>query len=100
MYRNLVDHEGNHFDTLKELCSHWEVNPKTFLKRKERGWNLKECLVGREPIKCPDGLEFKTWSEVAEHYCVDRSTLRRRMSRGMSLEQALTRKRRIRNQHT
>lgn len=100
MLRNLVDHEGNHFDTLRELCNHWEVNPKVFSKRKERGWSLKECLEGREPIKCPDGSEFKTWREVAKHYCIDRSTLRRRLSRGMSLEQALTTKRWTRSQRT
>ena len=43
-----VDHLGNEFKSISEMCRHYGVLKNTFSTRLSRGWSIKESLTGKE----------------------------------------------------
>ena len=90
-----VDHEGNQFNSLQEMCDHWGIKKSTFLNRRQHNWSIKECLTGRPSIsqngKIKDhlGNEFNSATEMIKHYNVKPNTGLARLKRGWSIEEAV-----------
>lgn len=40
----IQDHEGRWFATITDACEYHGVSYQTFMTRKNRGWNLKDCF--------------------------------------------------------
>lgn len=46
--KSAVDHQGNKFKSISEMCRHYGVLKNTFSTRLSRGWSIKESLTGKE----------------------------------------------------
>ena len=92
-----VDHEGNQFDSMQEMCDHWNIKKSTFMDRRQRGWTLKECLEGRSSrigrngkIKDHKGKTFLSEKAMCEAYGINYSSYLSQKKRGVSLKECLT----------
>lgn len=92
-----IDHEGNKFRSVYQMCKAWGVNPSLYTYRRDRGMSLEEALTtpsrrSGSSKPCVDhlGNEYpnvtamcKAWGTTDGHY-------RRALARGLSLEEILT----------
>lgn len=39
------DHLGNRYDTLEEMCNHYNIRVQTYINRRNRGWSLEGALT-------------------------------------------------------
>lgn len=92
-----VDHEGNQFDSMQEMCDHWNIKKSTFMDRRQRGWSLKECLEGRSSrigrngkIKDHKGKTYLSEKAMCEAYGINYSSYISQKKRGVSLKECLT----------
>ena len=92
-----VDHEGNQFNSMQEMCDHWNIKKSTFMDRRQRGWTLKECLKGRSSRisrngKTKDHLGNVYLSEKAmcDAYGINYSSYCAQKRRGIPLKECLT----------
>jgi hypothetical protein len=85
----ITDHLGNKFHTKSEMCRYWKVDLTLFVKRAERGYSLKECLVGRK-IKDHLGNEFNDLKEMCDYWGIEVRQFKSRRNQKKSLEQCLT----------
>ena len=88
----ITDHLGNTFKSAAEMCRYWNVVPNTFYGRIERGYSIKDALLGisRYEVKDHLGNSFATQKEMLEKYGINAKTFRDRLIYGWSLEEALT----------
>jgi len=42
-----MDHEGNQYDSIKDMCDYWDVNRDTYSDRIRKGWSVEEALTQR-----------------------------------------------------
>ena len=40
-----IDHKGNKFNTLKEMCAYWNIGVTTYQHRRNRGWSMEKSLA-------------------------------------------------------
>lgn len=90
-----LDHLGNEFDSIKNMCIHWGIPSHTFQYRINKGWSLKDALTTpiRETSKvCYDhnNNKFKSMSDMCIHWGIPIRTFCHRINQGWSLEDALT----------
>ena len=95
----VMDHEGNVFSSIAEMCRHWGVGVNTYNHRmKVKGFSLEEALT--TPVK---RLEFKDHLDSypptsifdksifdKDYYCYNSTIHKSRRKRGWSLEKILT----------
>lgn len=43
--KNVTDHLGNQFTSIKKMCEYYNINYKTYMSRILRGWILEEALT-------------------------------------------------------
>lgn len=88
--RNVVDHKGNVYNNVLEMCNVYNLKKVTFYHRKKSGWSLEECLLGRESyIEDHEGNRFSTLKDMCKHYGVYYSVYADRLKRGFTVEEAL-----------
>lgn len=98
-----VDHLGQEFISISEMCRHWGLSEKVYWSRKRLlKWPLDKILTTpvREPsdaanaIRIQDHLggEFTSISEMCRHWGIGLSTYRERRKRGWDVERSLTAK--------
>lgn len=93
-----IDHLGNEYDSIKEMCAAYGINHKVYWARIKQGWSLKDALteekseVGFNGIRCADhlGRKYCSISEMCRAYGADRSVYQRRIDKGWSIKDALT----------
>lgn len=103
LYPNIIgiprctDHKGNAYSSITEMCAAYHVNTFTYYQRRHRGWNLQECLEGRNSAmyaakKCEDhtGKQYESIKAMCDAYGIYTSLFYKRLSRGYTLEEALT----------
>lgn len=56
--REVYDHLGNRFASIRRLCLHYNIPVSRFKRRMERGWSLQKALC--TPLKWDDGRGVKT----------------------------------------
>lgn len=84
-----VDHLGNRFVSIKEMCRSYGIDCNTFQLRRKRGKSLEEALttpihkVSRTPVRLESGEIFRSMTEFCIQYGLSRSRVvdLRRMGR-------------------
>ena len=88
----VTDHLGNIYINQAAMCKHYGITNSNFCKRRNRGWTLKECLIGKPNTSaCVDhlGNEYKNEQEMCRAYNVERTTFEYRKGKGYSLAECL-----------
>ena len=95
-----VDHEGNQFNSLQEMCDHWGIKKSTFMDRRQHGWSLEECLAGRNSrigrngkTQDHNGAIYLSEKAMCDAYGINYSSFRSQRRRGITLKECLTPKR-------
>lgn len=94
---SVMDHKGNTFPTMKEMCSSYGVSVGTYKYRLKQGWDLEAALTkpsgsGIPPKKVVDhnGTQFDSVTEMCNTYGLRVATYKYRLNHGCDMEQALT----------
>ena len=91
-----MDHVGNKFNTIIEMCSYWGISPTTYYNGIKRGLKLEQILtIKAKHSKCIDCYDhknnkFNSINEMCRYWGVPISAYRHRIASGMSLKDALT----------
>ena len=88
---NAVDHKGNTYKNVLEMCNAYNLKQVTFYHRKKLGWSLEECLLGRESyVEDHEGNRFTNLKEMCEHWGISYDAYIHRIKVGWSQYDALT----------
>lgn len=98
---SVVDHLGNPFRSIVEMCKHYNVHPNTYASRIKKGCTKKEALTGpsynynrkaRSGKSVTDhlGNQFASITEMCKYHNIGYYTYEQRIRRGHTLEEALT----------
>jgi hypothetical protein len=90
-----VDHLGNRYNTVEEMCTHYDIPVSIFQIRIREKWNLERALttpVPRAEVKYVDHLGNKFYSlpELCAYYHITPTTYKHREESGWSIEKILT----------
>lgn len=95
----IIDHLGNEFKTVKEMCKHWKISTSAYYDRKLKGLSLEQCLSTKH-ISCSAnividhlGNEFKSITEMCKYWNVSYSAYSGRIESNYTQEEALTKDR-------
>lgn len=90
-----VDHLGNKFNTVEEMCEHWDISYSSFYTRMANNMTVEEALT--VPLREKDmepvdhlGNRFDTLQEMCKHWGISKGAFQSRLQLGWSLEDALT----------
>jgi hypothetical protein len=94
-YIDCIDHKGNKFSSVKEMCDYWNIKYSTFLGRRRRGYSIEEALTyagndNQFQVKDHLGNIFSSIDEICNHYGITVSMYYQRLNKGWSLEKTLT----------
>lgn len=84
----IVDHKGNTFCSVSEMCAYYGVHPKKFSQRRTHRWTLQESLEGKF-VKDHLGNTFSTKLAMCKHHNVALTLFSYRINKGWSLDEAL-----------
>lgn len=93
-----TDHLGNTYDSISELCRHYNIERATLKTRLMHGQSLEEALTrNKKPIRLHSklvkdhlGNTYKSIGSLCKHYNITRSAYDSRLKTGWSLEDTLT----------
>lgn len=89
-----LDHLGNEYRSVNEMCHHYGISQILFKQRLKHGWDLAMALTlkPKEMFKSKDHLEkeYRTLTEMAEAWGLSLATLSARLQNGWDLKKALT----------
>ncbi len=80
------DHNGKQYDSIKDMCEAYGISQSLFSHRRERGFSLKECLMGRIKAQDYKGTEFPSIKEMCQHYGISVSLYKTRIQKGITGE--------------
>lgn len=91
------DHLGNAYSSYKDMCAVYGVTPKIFNNRKRAGWNVRDCLLGKDRQKewngsCQDylGNWYDSLKDMCEAHNISVATFKDRLKDGWDLKGCLT----------
>lgn len=89
-----VDHLGNKYCSIKDMCRSYGINTATYRQRIARGWDIEKALTYfpiESRVKCVDhlGNKYASKTEMCSKYGIPGS-YNKRIKKGLSVEQALT----------
>lgn len=84
--KNLYDHLGNSYSSIKEMCKAYGINCTVFEARIKHGFNLEEALT-RKVKKA--NLDSPTVRALAKGYGVGGKLYKKRLKQGWKLEEVL-----------
>lgn len=95
MKKDYVDHKGNSYRYLRDICNEYDIKCSTFISRLSRGWSLKKALTTKVVHNCNTakdhlGNTFPSTRSMCMHYNIQPSTFNDHLKRGWSLEKALS----------
>lgn len=92
-----TDHLGNAYSSYKDMCAAYGVAPKIFNNRKRAGWNVRDCLLGKDRQRewngrCQDhlGKWYDSLKDMCEAYNISVATFKDRLNDGWDLQGCLT----------
>ena len=96
--KQVTDHKGNIYRSLKEMCDHYGIRTDRYCNRRKAGWSLEETLTTpvrrnsrhNERVKDHKGNGYPSTVAMCKAYGINEGTYRRRRKHGASLEEALT----------
>lgn len=95
----ITDHNGNTFDSIRQLCEFWDIPRRTFLRRLNVTQSpqkaIEYCLNNKRPTRSKKskdhlGNEFESISDMCKYYNITPSAYKDRQRKKWSLEQTLT----------
>lgn len=100
MIKSTVDHLGNEFSSMKQMCRHYGVSYSLYANRIRLGWTVERALttpaLGNfghiEKIGVEDhlGNKFKSQKEMCEYWGISQSVYSGRVAANWTTERALT----------
>lgn len=98
--KNITDHEGNGYKTIKEMCEHYGIKPYVYQQRRRAGWSMKEALTKpvatyvrtTKGVRDHLGNFYPTVKAMCKAYNIAEGTYHRRRRQGASMEEALEHK--------
>lgn len=88
-----IDHEGQKFESLKEMCAHWGVTTATYTFRRKNGLSIKDSLTLPSRydhyIVDHEGKVYRSSSALYAAYGICRSIFKHREEKGWTLKQIL-----------
>ena len=84
--KNLYDHLGNNYSSIKEMCDAYGLNRTVFEARIRHGFSLEQALTKK--VK-KAGLDSPTVRALAKGYGVGSKLYKKRLKQGWKLEEAL-----------
>ena len=94
--KKCVDHLGNQYNSILDMCRHYNIEYRAFRARLKSGMSLADALTKPLPMYtidkvCMDhkGNKFNSAIEMCKHYNIDYAVFKRRMRLGWSLQRAL-----------
>lgn len=95
--KGAVDHKGNQYPTIKEMCEFYGVSVATYKYRLAQGWTLEAALTdplnpgaARKEVEDHKGTKYASVAEMCKAYGLRIATYKYRRDRGWNVEQALT----------
>lgn len=93
-----IDHLGNHYNSLKEMCQYYNINPSVFNKRLNRKWTIEKALTtpttkkNGKPKTVTDhkGNHYNSINDMAKTYNINPKTLYARLQSRCPIKKALT----------
>lgn len=88
-----TDHEGNNFESLKQMCDYWKINEATFCLRIKNGMNLEDAL--RKPSRTVmdhKGIVYENLEKMCLAYETSVDVVNYRIEHGWTLKDALEKK--------
>lgn len=93
-----IDHLGNTYDSISELCRHYNIVRATLKMRLLHGQSLEEALTGNvkpihlhsKSVKDYLGNTYSSIGSMCKHYNITRSAYNNRIKNGWSIEATLT----------
>lgn len=93
-----VDHLGNKFPTIKDMCEYWNVTVSAYKGRIKAGWTLEEALTTPIGLVYPNsksatdhlGNSYSSKSDMCRHWNIELSIFEGRIASNWTLEEALT----------
>ena len=85
-----IDHQGNKFNTLAEMCKFHHISINTFMKKRQENLPLEKCLESKR--KCIDhlGNTFKDLKEMCKYWNIPYSLYLSRQKYDWTIEKILT----------
>ena len=91
-----VDHLGNNFGSISDMCEHYGITYQVFRHRQYLGWELKNILtrpigktrIGKQIVD-HKGKTYKSLTDLAKSYNISYSKLDQRLRAGWTIEEAL-----------
>lgn len=97
MKKEVYDHLGNKFESIRALCKHYGITTSLYDNRVNRlGWSLEQALTtppAQKEIASVDhlGNKFPSQNALCKHYKISAGEFKRRINEmGWSLQKALT----------
>ncbi len=85
-----IDHLGNKYGSLREMCKAYKITIPVFRSRMRHGWTLEEALMSVR-VSDEQGNMFKSINEMCEHYNIPYHVfMYRTRNLGWSVKDALT----------
>lgn len=76
--KETLDHLGNKFNTLKDMCNHYNVTVSAYLCRMRNDWSLKDALTikqkNQREIYDHKGNIFNSTQEMCQHWNMNHAT--------------------------
>ena len=97
MERNVIDHLGKHYLSVRAMCAAYDISEDCYFKRRQRGYTLEEALTlkvgerrqSKEVVTDHLGNTYSSVQAMCDAHRVSSATYRHRLKRGESLEKAL-----------
>lgn len=89
----IEDHKGNKFDTIDEMCQHYDISKTQYMINIRNNCTLEEALtLHTEQTVCKDhlGNEYSSINEMCRAYKITKTVLRSRIELGWTLKEILT----------
>lgn len=92
--KEIVDHTGRHFKSVRDACAFWGVAYPTFKARLDKGLSL-EMALQPGPLNASvsadhHGKKYKSIREMCRVYGIDEYTFRNRLNKGWTLKKCLS----------
>ncbi len=96
--KQITDHEGNKYRSIKDMCKHYGMKLYVYQKRRKSGWSKVDALTTpvatytrkRKEVYDHKGNPYPSVPAMCEAYGIKEGTYYRRKRAGASIEEALT----------
>lgn len=92
LQHEFLDHYGNRYQTFKDMCKAYKLNPFCVRSRLRIGWSLQDALT--KPLQnkrffSVNGERFESIAAIAKTYKKSAATIYQRLKRGWNLQDAV-----------